>query len=104
MSEKTANEIPRDLRALFTKANEAAQRDNFEYAFALYCQVLEKEPGFFECRKALRAAQFKKAGTGSTGFFKKVMSGTGVVAADHEGEDGHRAKIPPRRWPSPSRC
>ena len=77
MSEKTANEIPRDLRAMFQKANEAAQRDNFDYAFALYCQVLEKEPGFFEARKALRNAQFKKAGTGGSSFFKKVMSGTG---------------------------
>ena len=77
MPEKTVNEIPRDLRAMYTKANEAAQRDNFDYAFALFCQMLEKEPGFFEARKALRAAQFKKAGAGGTSFFKKVMSGAG---------------------------
>ena len=77
MAEKTANDVPRDLRALYTKANEAAQRDNFDYAFALYCQVLEKEPGFFECRKALRGAQLKKLGGGGTGFFKKMLSGAG---------------------------
>jgi tetratricopeptide (TPR) repeat protein len=77
MAEKTVNQIPRDLRAMFTKATEAAQRENYDYAFALYGQVLQKEPGFFEARKALRAAQFQKAGSGGTSFFKKVMSGTG---------------------------
>ena len=44
----------------------------------LFSQVLEKEPAFYECRKALRAAQFKKAGDGGgSGFFKKMMSGAG---------------------------
>ncbi|HEY1717574.1 MAG TPA: tetratricopeptide repeat protein [Verrucomicrobiae bacterium] len=74
MAEKKINEISRDARMLFTKASEAAQRDNLDYAIALFNQVLEKEPAFFECRKALRAAQFKKAGGGG-GFFKKMMSG-----------------------------
>jgi len=37
--------------------------------------VLKKEPEFFECRKALRAAQFKKAGDKGGGFFKKMWSG-----------------------------
>ena len=48
-----------------------------DYAIALFNQVLEKEPAFYECRKALRAAQFKKAGSGGGGFFKKMMSGAG---------------------------
>ena len=74
MAEKGINEISREARTLYTKAQEAAQRDNAEYAIALYNQVLEKEPAFFEGRKALRAAQFKKAGSGG-GFFKKMMSG-----------------------------
>jgi tetratricopeptide (TPR) repeat protein len=77
MAEKTVNEISREARTLFTKGNEAAQRDNLDYAIALFNQVLEKEPGFFGCRKALRAAQFKKAGSGGTGFFKKMLSGAG---------------------------
>jgi tetratricopeptide (TPR) repeat protein len=33
--------------------------------------VLEKEPGFFDCRKALRAAQLQRAGSGG-GFLKKM--------------------------------
>ena len=77
MAEKTVNEISRDVRLIYTKGTEAMQRDNTDYAIDLFCQVLTKEPGFFECRKALRAAQFKKAGGGSTGFFKKMMSGAG---------------------------
>ena len=76
MAEKNVNEIPREARLLFTKANEAAQRENVDYAITLFNQVLEKEPGFFECRKALRAAQFQKCG-GRGGFFKKMWSGAG---------------------------
>src|SRR5208282_188127 len=73
MAEKEINEISRDARVLYTKANEAAQRENYDYAMALYNQVLEKEPGFFEGRKALRGIQARKAGGG--GFFKKMLSG-----------------------------
>jgi tetratricopeptide (TPR) repeat protein len=74
MAEKEISEISRDARVLYIKANEAAQRENFDYAIALFNQVLEKEPGFFECRKALREAQVRKAGGGG-GFFKKMLSG-----------------------------
>jgi tetratricopeptide (TPR) repeat protein len=77
MPEKSINEISPDTRRLFTKANEAAQRDNGDYAIDLYCQILEREPGFFECRRLLRAEQQKKAGKSTSGFFKKMMSGAG---------------------------
>src|ERR1700679_398347 len=77
MPEKAINEISADARRLYTKANEAAQRENADYAIALYCQVLEKEPGFLECRKLLRAEQQKKAAKSGGGFFKKMMSGAG---------------------------
>jgi tetratricopeptide (TPR) repeat protein len=78
MAEKTLNEISRETLSLYKKAAEAAQRDNFDYAIALFSQVLEKEPTFYEGRKALRAVQFKKAGTGGGGgFFKKMLSGAG---------------------------
>ncbi|MEI6783004.1 MAG: hypothetical protein WCQ21_19015 [Verrucomicrobiota bacterium] len=76
MAEKSLNELPRDLRMHFTKGNEAMQRDNFDYAIDLFNQVLVKEPGMYECRKALRMAQKKKAGSGS-GFFKKMLSSAG---------------------------
>jgi tetratricopeptide (TPR) repeat protein len=74
MAEKEISEISRDARVLFNKANEAAQRENLDYAIALFNQVLEKEPGFFDCRKALRELQLRKTGGGG-GFFKKMLSG-----------------------------
>jgi tetratricopeptide (TPR) repeat protein len=77
MAEKNVNEISREARLLFVKGSEAAQRDNTDYAISLFNQVLEKEPAFYDCRKALREAQFKKAGSGGAGFFKKMMSGAG---------------------------
>ncbi|HTX21704.1 MAG TPA: tetratricopeptide repeat protein [Candidatus Aquilonibacter sp.] len=77
MAEKNLNEISRDARALFAKGTEALSRDNLDYAIALLSQALEKEPGFYECRKLLRDAQFRKAGDGGSGFFKKMWSGAG---------------------------
>ncbi|MGA2180023.1 MAG: tetratricopeptide repeat protein [Verrucomicrobiota bacterium] len=76
MAEKSINEVSREARLLFIKANEAVQRENVDYAITLFNQVLDKEPGFFECRRALRAAQFQKCG-GRGGFFKKMWSGAG---------------------------
>jgi len=74
MPEKSLSEVPRDLRDLYQKGATALQRQNFDYAIAIFQQVLGREPAFLECRQALRAAQLKKSG-GSTGFFKKVLGG-----------------------------
>jgi hypothetical protein len=77
MAEKNLNEIVHNARSLFTRGMEALAHDNFDYAITLLNQVLETEPGFFDCRKALRDAQFRKLGDGGTGFFKKMWSGAG---------------------------
>ncbi len=74
MPEKSLSELPRDLRDLYQKGATAIQRQNYEYAIAIFQQVLQREPGFLECRQALRAAQIKKQG-GSTSFFKKMIGG-----------------------------
>ena len=74
MAEKSINEVSRDTRVLFNKASEAVSRENLDYAIELFNQVLEKEPEFFECRKALRETQFRKTGS-SRGFFKRMLSG-----------------------------
>ena len=55
MPEKNPTEIPRDLWELYQKGTQALQRQNFDYAIAILNQVLQREPGFFECRQALRA-------------------------------------------------
>jgi len=73
MAEKTVNEIPRDVRALYVKGNEALARENPDYAISLYNQVLSREPAFYECRERLHRTQAQKVGTGG-GFFKKVMN------------------------------
>lgn len=73
MAEKSVNEISRDVRAIYQKGNDALIRENYDYAVDLLTQVLEREPTFYDGRKALRQAQAKKAGGGS-GFFKKAWS------------------------------
>lgn len=72
------HEIPADLRRLYTRATEAAQRENPDYAITLFCQILEKEPSFFDCRRALRIEQAKKAAASSAGFFRKFVSSAGA--------------------------
>ena len=85
MAEKSLTDLPRDLRMMYTKGNDALQRDNFDYAMAMFNQVLLREPGLYECRKALRIAQLKKAGAGRS-FFKKIMSGASSSPLIAKGE------------------
>jgi predicted Zn-dependent protease len=75
MAEKTLNQIPRPLREQYEKGVAAFQRKNYDYAVAILLQVLQKEPGFFDCRQALRATQFKKSSGG--GFFRKMLGSAG---------------------------
>ncbi|MDQ6630997.1 MAG: tetratricopeptide repeat protein [Verrucomicrobiota bacterium] len=72
MPEKSLQEIPRAARDQYEKGVTAFQRQNLDYAMTILNQVLEKEPAFYDCRQALRATQFKKAG-GKSGFFKKML-------------------------------
>jgi tetratricopeptide (TPR) repeat protein len=74
MAEKSLREVPRDLREAYEKGMAALQRDNLDYALAFFNQALNREPAFYDCREALRAAQFKKSGGGG-GFFKKAFGG-----------------------------
>jgi tetratricopeptide (TPR) repeat protein len=72
MAEKSINELPRNLKELYDKGMGAIQRHNWDYAIALFMQVLAQEPSCYDCREALRATQFKKAGA-SGGFFKRML-------------------------------
>jgi tetratricopeptide (TPR) repeat protein len=76
MAEKSLNELPRDLRELHQKGTVALQRQNYDYAVAIFGQIVQREPACLEARQALRAAQIKKSGGGG-GFFKKVLGGAG---------------------------
>jgi tetratricopeptide (TPR) repeat protein len=73
MAEKSLNDLPRELRMLFTKGSDALSRENFDYANELFTQILAREPAVFDVRKALRTSQLKKAGGGG-GLFKKMLS------------------------------
>ena len=64
------------MREQYEKGKAAFDRHNFDYAIAIFNQILEQEPAFYDCREALRASQFKKSG-GRSGFFKKILSGAG---------------------------
>lgn len=75
MPEKDLNDIPREIRLLIARANDALSRENFDYAIDLFCQVLRREPGLFECRRALRTAQRQKA---RGGFLKKAWTHAAV--------------------------
>lgn len=72
MPEKSISEIPKGARDLFEKGTAALQRKNFDYAIALFTQVLQTEPAFYKCRASLRATQREKYGSG-TSFFKRVL-------------------------------
>ena len=75
MPEKTKREVPASVREFFTKGLAALNKENFDYAPMLLEQALRREPGFFECREALRLTQFKRAEK-KDGFLKKVLGKT----------------------------
>jgi tetratricopeptide (TPR) repeat protein len=81
MAEKTLVQIPVAQRELFDKGLAALQKNNLDYAVALFVQVLTAEPGFYECREALRAAQHKRAGTRGGGFFKKLLGSANTLTS-----------------------
>jgi tetratricopeptide (TPR) repeat protein len=72
MPEKSINQVSRNWRELYEKGHAALQRKNYDYAIAIFNQILQAEPGLYECREALRDTQFKKNGE-SSGFFKKMI-------------------------------
>ena len=69
MQEKTKKEVQPQAREYFEKGITALRKDNLDYATKLFEQALRREPGFFECREALRLNQFKRSGKKS-GLFK----------------------------------
>src|SRR5213078_272736 len=72
MPEKSVTAVSRPLREQYEKGLAALQRQNLDYAVAIFAQVLQQEPGFYACREALRATQVKKTG-GKSGFLKKMF-------------------------------
>ena len=71
MAEKNINEISREARLLYTKANEAAQRENVDYAIALYNQVLEKAGVLRRPQGVALRRSSKRPGAAASGFSKR---------------------------------
>jgi len=76
MPEKSSQEVSRAWREQYEKGRTAFERNNLDYAIDILSKVLEQEPAFFDCRQALRAAQFKKTGVIGRGLFKKLIGST----------------------------
>jgi tetratricopeptide (TPR) repeat protein len=78
MSEKTLNQIPAAQRELYDKGMAALRRNNLDYAVTLFTQALRNEPGFYDCREALRATQHKRMGA-KAGFFRKFVGSANTL-------------------------
>lgn len=77
MPEKDHNVVGMEVRQLWERGYEQLEKKQWDYAMELLCMALEKEPAFFECRMALRAAQVKKNENASS---LSKMAGTAVNA------------------------
>lgn len=82
MPEKSLSEIPRPLKEQFDRGMAAYQKNNLDYAVTLFTSVLQKEPALYECREALRAAQFRRGGSsGGAGMFRRLLGQANPVLA-----------------------
>ncbi len=86
MPEKILSQISRPAREQYEKGKAALDRQNYDYAIAIFTQVLEQEPAFFDCRQALRVSQHKRTENSGGGFFKKMLSGASSSPALAKGQ------------------
>lgn len=82
----TKENASRKARDMFEKGFSAMDRGNLDYAIDMFLHVLEIEPGFFEARKFLRAAELKRfKESGGGGAAKHLISSLtglpGILAA-----------------------
>mgnify|MGYP004059513737 CR=1 FL=1 len=57
MAEKDIESVGMEVRQLYEKGYGMLEKKQFEYAVELLTMAIEKEPAFFDCRVALRAAR-----------------------------------------------
>jgi hypothetical protein len=65
MPDKQLNEVSPMLRERYEHGRGAMRQANWDYAMSIVTQVLRQEPGFWECRAALRECHAKNAANGS---------------------------------------
>ena len=117
MPEKDHNEVGLEVRQLWEKGYENLEKKQYDYAMELLSMAVDKEPAFFECRMALRAAQVKKheaAGRlakmasaasaapsmaqaklalSNKNYFGALVSAEKILCADPENSVGHRVIV-----------
>ena len=117
MLEKDYQSVGGEARQLWEKGYDTLEKKNYDYAMELLTMALEKEPAFFDCRMALRAAQVKKhegmgklakmaAAAGSAthmaaaklalskkSYFGAMNSAEKVLCADPYNSVGHRVIV-----------
>lgn len=72
MREKTLNDISLAFRDLYQNGCVASGQGDFDRAIASFNQILNEEPGFVECREALRKAQLARAEK-NDGFMRRAF-------------------------------
>jgi tetratricopeptide (TPR) repeat protein len=70
----TKDKASRKARDMFEKGFSAMDRGNLDYAIDMFLHVLEVEPGFFEARKFLRAAEMKRFRESGGGQMTHLLS------------------------------
>ena len=117
MPEKDHNEVGLEVRQLWERGYENLETKHYDYAMELLSMAVEKEPSFFECRMALRAAQVKKHETAgrlakmasvasaapsmaqaklslsNKNYFGALVSAEKILCADPENSVGHRVIV-----------
>jgi len=117
MPEKDHTSVGGEVRQLWEKGYDALEKKNYDYAMMLLAEALEKEPAFFDCRMALRAAQIKKnenigklakiaaaAGSahhiaqakvalGRKNYFSAMAHAEKILCSDPESSMGHRVIV-----------
>ena len=91
MPEKDHNVVGMEVRQLWERGYEQLEKKQWDYAMELLCMALEKEPAFFECRMALRAAQVKKNENASS---LSKMAGTCLLYTSPSPRDLSTSRMP----------
>ena len=117
MPEKDHRSVGGEVRQLWEKGYDVLEKKNYDYAMVLLAEALEKEPAFFDCRMALRAAQIKKnekigrlakmaAAAGNAhhmaqakialsrkNYFSAMAHAENILCSDPESSVGHRVIV-----------
>ena len=107
MAEKDTESVGMEVRQLYEKGYGMLEKKQYEYAVELLAMAIEKEPAFFDCRVALRAAQINVSkGKGKIGRMAAAAAAAGSPLAAFPAFPGlwsHSARAAPTPESRPHR-